>query len=93
MENFIQKIPIHYQCIIIFLVQLGFIFFRTRDIIFTSRKMKWQSILNGLAVHVMFLLSVSMGVNSVLNLKSNFVVLIFSALGGATGTYFAIKNK
>ena len=87
----IEEIPIWLLCLIVFGVQICFVFFRTLNVIYTAEKRTLGALLTGIAVHLSWLLTVSIGVKSVMML--DFEIIAFSLSGGLLGTYLGIMLK
>lgn len=77
--------------LIVFINQLFFIFARTLNVIYTAEKKIPGSIITGTVVHLTWLLSIAIGVKSVMYL--DWLVIFFSLTGGLSGTWLGIKLK
>lgn len=80
---------------VVFTTQMIFLWFRTLNVVYTSRLQLWPSIFTGLGIATSWLIAVTIGVNAILNLQP--LPILGHLLGGAVGTYFGmykkIKNK
>lgn len=76
---------------IIFITQVGFIYFRTINMIHTAQKLLWKSIFSGWGVGITWLLGITLSVSSMINLQ--WQPLIAFLLAGAVGTYIGIKTS
>ncbi len=77
---------------IVFVSQTIFLWFRTLNVVYTSKLMVIPSILTGVGIGLSWLIAVSIGVNSILELKV--LPIIGHIAGGALGTYMGlIKEK
>jgi len=75
---------------IILISQIAFIYFRTINMIHTSDKEVFKAILSGWGVGVTWLISISFGVSSMINLQWQPITAFL--LAGAIGTYIGIKT-
>ena len=78
-------------CIIVFLTQIAFVFSRTMNVIYTSEHNENMAMITGAVTHITWLLSVGIGVSSVMYL--NWTVMTSSLIGGLIGTKYGIKLK
>ena len=78
---------------VIFISQLIFIGLRTINVMYTSDRNIKASIITGFGISMAWLISISLGINSVLT-GDWFPILMF-VIGGGIGTYigFKIENK
>ena len=91
MENWIMTLSALELGVMVFFTQLVFIFSRTMNVIYVAEHNQLGSQLTGSLVHLSWLLSIAIGVKSVMYL--DFVVIAFSLSGGLIGTYLGIKLK
>jgi len=77
--------------IIIFTSQISFIYLRTLNVIYTSERRMAPTIITGMGIGLLTLVSFSIGIQSVLS-GQIFPVILF-LLGGAIGTYWGIKQS
>jgi uncharacterized protein (DUF486 family) len=75
---------------IILISQIAFIYFRTINVIHTTNKDWKKAILSGWGVGITWLMSVSLGVNSMINMQWQPIVAFL--LAGAIGTFIGIKT-
>ncbi len=80
-----------YAAIVVFFTQILMLYFRTINIFYTTNKKVFASIWSNNANTVMFLISTTIGMNSVL--KGQWFPLITYILGGSIGTYWGIKEE
>ena len=92
MKDIIKEIldNTYYASIIIFLSQIIFIYLKTLNVIYTSEKKILGAILTGNGVSVLFLISIGIGINSIMG--GEILPLITFLLGGTLGTYWGIKQ-
>lgn len=81
----------YYSSILILISQIAFIYLRTLNVIYTSERKMAPSIITGSGIAICWLISISIGTNSILEGKI-FPILAF-ILGGTIGTYLGIKQK
>lgn len=78
--------------LIVFISQTIFLWFRTLNVIYTSKLKTIPSILTGIGIGISWLIAVAIGVNSILKLE--ILPIIGHLAGGALGTYMGlIKEK
>ena len=87
----IETIPTWGLCVIVFLTQHLFIFARTMNVIYTAEHNTVGALISGTFVHLSWLLSIAIGVKSVMYL--DFWVIACSLTGGLLGTYLGIRLK
>ena len=80
-----------YSTIIIFLSQIGFIYLRTLNVIYTAELRMLPTIVTGNIISLVWLVSTYASLNSVMN--GDWIPLIAFLLGGTLGTFLAIRNK
>lgn len=76
-------------CVVVFVSQILFIFFRTINVIYTSERNYWVSAGTSVAIHLCWLLSITIGVKSIMSFDG--WVILASAIGGASGTCLGIR--
>ena len=91
MESWIMTLSALELGAMVFFTQLVFIFARTMNVIYVAEHNQWGSQSTGALVHLSWLLSIAIGVKSVMYL--DWVVILFSMSGGLLGTYLGIKLK
>lgn len=79
------------SCIAVLISQICFLFFRTLNTINISKNNMIGSIITEAATSLCRLLSLSLGVNSVIN--GGIYVMITYIIGAMIGTYWGIKKK
>lgn len=77
--------------IIVFISQTVFLWFRTLNVVYTSKLMIIPSILTGIGIGLSWLIAVAIGVNSVLELQ--ILPIIGHIAGGALGTYMGLIKE
>jgi len=78
-------------CLVVLISQICFLFFRTLNTINVSKKNMIGSIVTEAATSFCRLLSLALGVNSVIN--GGILVMITYIIGAMIGTYWGIKQK
>lgn len=79
------------QAGVLFVSQLIFLYFRTLNVKHTSDLNRKGVFLTGLVVHTCWLITIAIGVTAII--KGNYVLIIFSALGGSLGADQALLKK
>jgi len=77
--------------VIILITQLIFIYLRTLNVIYTSEKRILKSILTGNGIGLAWLISISIGANSIM--KGEPLPILAFLIGGSVGTYLGIKKE
>jgi uncharacterized membrane protein YfcA len=77
--------------LIVFLSQIGFIYFRTLNVIYTVERNVIAAVLTGVCIGVLTLLSFSIGIESLKD--GNYWTVAVFLIGGAIGTYWGIKQS
>lgn len=85
------NLPIYLQFIIIFICQYLFIYFRTKNVEANATKDRLKLFTTGLAVSITWLISVSLGVNAIL--QGHWILIVATLAGGLLGADHAIINK
>lgn len=80
-----------FACIVVLVSQVCFLFFRTLNTINVSKNNITGSILTEAATSFCRLLSLALGVNSVIN--GGIFVMITYIIGAMIGTYWGIKQR
>lgn len=75
---------------VVLITQVAFLYFRTINVIYTTKKRIWPSILSNTGISVSWLLSVSISTGSLM--QGQWQPIIAFLLGGAIGTYLGIKK-
>ncbi|HMR88776.1 MAG TPA: hypothetical protein PKD51_11520 [Saprospiraceae bacterium] len=86
-----NDLPLYTQGIIIFVSNLLFIYFRTRNVMYNATRDRFGVFHSGIAVHITWLCSTSLGVNAMLH--GNYILVVLSLAGGLLGADWAITNK
>jgi hypothetical protein len=86
-----HDLPIMTQGVIIFISNLLFIYFRTRNVMYNAKLDRFGVFYSGIAVHITWLCSTSLGVNAMLH--GNYILVVLSLAGGLLGADWAITNK
>ncbi len=89
MKDFIQNE--YYSSILILISQIAFIYLRTLNVIYTAERRMVPAVLTGSGIAVCWLLSISIGTNSIM--EGKVLPIISFILGGTIGTYLGIKQK
>lgn len=79
-----------FASLIVFVLQLIFIYLKTINIIYTSDRKMFMSIITSNGLSLVFFLLLAIGANSVI--KGDFIVLFSYMAGGTLGTYIGIKQ-
>ena len=79
------------KCLVIFLLSFGFIFVRTMNVKAVALGRVIASTLWGILVSIMWLMSIYLGVSSLIH--EEWIIFVPYALGGATGNLLAMYNK
>ena len=79
------------QSTVVLFAQSGFIYLRTINVKFISSEKIQMATISGLALGISGLLSMAIGVNAII--EKEFLPLICYLIGGAIGTYAAMKKK
>lgn len=77
--------------VIIFVTQIAFLYLRTLNVIYTSERKMWATIWTGNGVSLFWLVSMSIGMNSMLT--GAWQPIVTFILGGTIGTYWAVKTE
>lgn len=80
-----------YAAIIVFFTQILMLYFRTINIFFTTQQNMFGAIWSNNANAIAWLLSMTIGMNSMLN--GQWQPIISYLLGGTLGTYWGIKRE
>ncbi len=81
----------YWSSIIVFVSQIIFIYLRTLNVIYTTDKKIWPSIITGAGVGMLTIISFSIGIKSVLS--GEVIPIVVFLAGGAVGTYLGIKQN
>ena len=77
--------------IIVFISQTIFLWFRTLNVIYTSKLLVIPSVLTGIGIGISWLIAVAIGVNSILKLE--FLPIVGHIIGGALGTVLGLYKE
>jgi uncharacterized protein YebE (UPF0316 family) len=81
----------YYSAIVVLISQLVFIYLRTINVIYTAERKMKPAIISGLGIGLSWLVSMSIGADSVL--KGEILPIISFLIGGSIGTYWGIKKE
>lgn len=77
--------------VVVFVSQLVFIYLRTLNVIYTTEKKLWLSILTGVGIGFLTLVSFEIGIDSLKSGQPVPIILFLS--GGAFGTWWGIRQN
>lgn len=80
-----------YAAILVFFTQILMLYFRTINIYYTTHQNIFGSIWSNNANAIAWLLSITIGMNSMIN--GQIIPIIAYLVGGSLGTYFGIKQE
>lgn len=78
-----------YASLVIFITQIMMLFLRTINIIYTTERKIFGAMLTNSGVAITWLLSMTIGMNSMVT--GNWMPIVAFLVGGALGTYMAMK--
>jgi hypothetical protein len=81
------------EFLIVFFAQIGFLYFRTINVIHTSKGHVWKAITSGTFVGMLWIITTGMGVTAFINFQSQWHVIVGHLVGGAIGTYIGMRKK
>lgn len=81
----------YYASLLMLVSQIVFLYFRTLNVIYTAEKKILPAIVTGNCIGIAWLISMSIGANSVL--KGEALPIIAFLVGGSLGTYLGISKK
>lgn len=90
-NKIMETLNIWLQAAIILITQFIFIYYRTVNVNANIEKDRWKLFWTGTIVHITWLLSTAIGVNAII--KGNYILIIFSLLGGLIGADFGLHEK
>jgi len=79
-----------YAAIVVFITQIIFLYLRTLNVIYTAERRIWGTILTGNGVSVSWLISMSIGLNSMFT--GDWQPIVAFLIGGTIGTYWGIRK-
>lgn len=79
-----------YAAIVVFITQIIFLYLRTLNVIYTSERKVLGTILTGNGVSISWLISMSIGLNSMFT--GDWQPIVAFLVGGTIGTYWGIKK-
>lgn len=77
--------------LVVLIAQVIFIYLKTINVIYISERRLLPAILSGNGIGLSWLISMSVGVNSILN--GELLPILTFLIGGSIGTYLGIKNS
>jgi uncharacterized protein YebE (UPF0316 family) len=80
-----------YAAILVFFTQILMLYFRTINIFYTTKINMFGAIWSSNANAVMWLMSMTIGMNSMIN--GQWQPIVMYLLGGSLGTYWGIKKE
>lgn len=86
-----QELPPEIQALIVLLSQLLFVYLRTVNVKAIAESNMALSLLSGIAIGFTGLLSLSIGITSILNLQ--ILPVVSYLVGGSIGTFLAMRKK
>ena len=87
----IDTLQIWQQCILVFISQVAFIYFRTVNVVYVSDKDRWGVFWSGALVNICWLISVSIGVSAIMT--GNVWLIASNVIGGLAGADWAIRRN
>ena len=81
------------EFIVVFLAQVGFLFFRTINVVHTSKGDVVKAIISGSFVGILWIITTGMGVSAFMDIKNGWHVIVGHILGGAVGTFYGMKSS
>lgn len=87
----IEDLPLWIQAVLIFSSQVGFIYFRTKNVYASSKLSRKDVFFSGIGTHIFWLLGVTIGVSAMLN--GAYWLVFFSWSGGSLGADYALRRK
>lgn len=81
----------YYSALTILISQIVFLYFRTLNVIYTAERRMVPAILTGNGIGLTWLISMSIGANSILHGEP--LPIIAFLIGGTLGTYWGIKKE
>lgn len=80
-----------WAALIVMLTQFTFLYLRTKNIIYITNKQVFLAVFTGTLIGVTWLISITFSINAITNLE--WQPILGYLLGGAFGTYYALKIK
>lgn len=80
-----------YAAIVVFITQIIFLYLRTLNVLYTSERKVWGAVWTGNLVSVTWLISMTIGLNSMFT--GDWQPIVAFLVGGTIGTYWGIKKK
>lgn len=87
----IEHLQIWQQCMLVFISQVAFIYFRTVNVVYVSDKNRWGVFWSGALVNICWLISVSIGVSAIMT--GNVWLIVSNVVGGLTGADWAMRRR
>lgn len=79
------------SAIIVLITQIMFLYLRTINVIYTTERKLWPTILSNTGVSISWLLSVGISTNSMIT--GEWQPILAFLIGGAVGSYLGIKKE
>lgn len=77
--------------LVVLITQIVFIYCRTINVIYVAEKKMIPAILSGNAIGIVWLISIAIGANAIMNLQWQPVAA--HIIGGTVGTYYGLRRK
>jgi hypothetical protein len=81
----------YYSALVILISQIIFIYLRTINVIYTSERRLWPTIISGNGIGLAWLVSMSIGANSIMHGEP--LPIAAFLVGGTVGSYLGIKKE
>ena len=86
-----NDLNIYIQAVAIFVTQFIFIYYRTSNVAAQIQNNRFKLFWTGAIVHITWLISTAIGVNAII--KGNYLLVIFSLVGGLIGADFGLHER
>lgn len=81
------------SCLTVLFSQIIFLYLRTINVQHVAQNRVWPAIFSGTGVGITWLIAVSLGVDSLLDLRNKWPIAVCYLIGGAVGTYWGMSRK
>jgi len=81
----------YYSAIVVLFSQIGFVYLRTINVIYTAEKRILGAIITGNGIGLTWLITMSIGANSIM--QGHWLPILCFLIGGSVGTYLGIKQE